>query len=148
MTEPVAAPLMLGRDRALFGEAALAATGLVYLLTVDPHDPRAWAPSCPVKLFTRLECPACGGLRLAHDLLHGDVNAAVYDNLFLLVTSPLLAYQLSCHWRALRAGEAHRVPPALAYALAGTALAWMAVRNLPRWPLKPRRGAPGLFLTA
>jgi hypothetical protein len=48
----------------------------------------------------------------------------------------------------LRAGEAHRVPPALAYALAGTALAWMAVRNLPRWPLKPRRGAPGLFLTA
>jgi hypothetical protein len=74
----------LAPDRMLLGEAAVAAAGIVYLLAVDPHDPRAWAPFCPVKLFTGLDCPGCGGLRLAHDLLHGDVRAAVYDNPFLL----------------------------------------------------------------
>jgi hypothetical protein len=59
-----------------------------------------------------------------------------------LLTSPLLAHQLCRHWRAVRAGEPHEVPRALAYGLAGGALAWMAVRNLPRWPLKPlERGA-------
>jgi hypothetical protein len=139
VTERVAAPLIVGRDRMLLGEAAVAAAGLVYLLAVDPDDPPAWAPFCPVKFFTGLDCPACGGLRLAHDLLHGDVHAAVYDNIFLLLSSPLLAYQLSCHWRAVRAGERHHIPRALAYGLAGAALAWMAVRNLPRWPLKPSR---------
>jgi hypothetical protein len=39
----------------------------------------------------------------------------------------------------VRAGERHHIPRALAYGLAGAALAWMAVRNLPRWPLKPSR---------
>jgi len=148
VTERVASPLIIGRDRALLGDAALALAGLVYLLAVDPHDPHAWAPFCPVKVFTSLDCPACGGLRLAHDLLHGDVHAAVCDNLFLLVTSPLLAYQVGRHWGAMWAGEAHHVPRRLAYALAGAAFAWMAVRNLPLWPLKPRRGARGPFLAA
>jgi Protein of unknown function (DUF2752) len=130
-------PLVVARDRVLLGEVAVAAAGLAYLMAVDPHDPRAWAPFCPVKLVTGLDCPGCGGLRLAHDLVHGDLHAAVYDNLFLLLTSPLLVYQLGRHWRAVRAGEPHQVPRALAYGLAGGALAWMAVRNLPRWPLKP-----------
>jgi len=139
VTEPVAAPLTFARDRVLLGEAAAAVAGLAYLLAVDPHDPRALAPFCPVKLFTSLDCPACGGLRLAHDLVHGDVHAAVYDNLFLLLSSPLLVYQLSCHWRAVRAGEPFHISRALAYGLAGAAIVWMAVRNLPRWPLKPSR---------
>ena len=137
MTERVAGPLIIGRDGVLLGQAAVAAAGLVYLLAVDPHDPRAWAPFCPVKLVPGLDCPACGGLRLAYDLLHGDVRSAIYDNIFLLLSSPLLVYQLGCHWRAVRAGEWHQVPRALAYGLAGAALAWMVVRNLPRWPLKP-----------
>jgi hypothetical protein len=138
VTERVAAPLIVGRGgRVLLSEAAVAAAGLVYVLAVDPHDPHALAPFCPVKHFTTLDCPACGGLRLAHDLLRGDVHAAVYDNLFLLLSSPLLVHQLSRHWRAVRAGEHHQVPRALAYGLAGAALAWMAIRNLPRWPLKP-----------
>jgi hypothetical protein len=135
----MAPPLIARRDRVLLGEAAVAAAGVAYLLAVDPHDPRAWAPFCPVKAVTSLDCPACGGLRLAYDLLHGDVRAAVYDNIFLLVASPLLVYQLSRHWRAVRAGKRHEVPRAVAYGLAGAALGWMAVRNLPRWPLKPSR---------
>lgn len=141
MTGPT--PRIVDGDRLLLAEASVAAVGLVYLLAVDPHDPRAWAPFCPVKLFTGLDCPGCGGLRLAHDLLHGDVRSAVYDNLFLLVSGPLLAYQLSRHWRAVRAGEQSEVPRALAYGLAGAALAWTALRNMPRWPLKPSAsGAP------
>ncbi len=137
MTERVKAPLLFGRDRVLLGEAAGALAGLAYLMAVDPHGSRAWMPVCPFKLFTSLDCPACGGLRLAHDLLHGDARAAVHDNLFVVVSSPLLLYLLSCHWRAVRAGEALDISRPLAYGLVGTALAWTAVRNLPWWPLKP-----------
>ena len=111
--------------------------GIAYLIGVDPHDPRAWMPVCPTKLFTKLDCPACGALRLAHDLLHGDAHAAVHDNLFMLVSSPLLVYLLACHWRAMRAGQPVHVPRRLGRGLLGSALAWMAVRNLPGWWLKP-----------
>jgi hypothetical protein len=137
VTERVAAPLLLGRNRVLIGEVAGAVAGIAYLMVVDPHDPRAQMPACPVKLVTSLDCPACGSLRLAHDVLHGDARAAVHDNLFVLLTSPLLVYLLSRHWRAVRAGQPVRVPRPLAYGLFGAALAWMAVRNLPGWPLKP-----------
>ena len=137
MTEPVAAPPLLGPNPVLLGEVAGAAAGIAYLMAVDPHDPRAWMPACPFKLVTRLDCPACGGLRLAHDLLRGDAHAAAHDNLFVLVSSPLLMYLLSRHWRAVRAGEPLHISRPLAYGLAGTALVWTVVRNLPGWPLKP-----------
>ncbi len=125
-----------GRSRLLLGVTGCA-LGIGYLVVVDPHDPDAVMPRCPTKIVTGLDCPACGGLRLAHDLLHGHARAAVHDNPFVLLCSPVLMY---LGWRQLRAaslGERTRVPRPLASGLGGGALVWMVVRNLPGWPLKP-----------
>ncbi|WP_242606279.1 DUF2752 domain-containing protein [Protofrankia symbiont of Coriaria ruscifolia] len=117
--------------------ASACALGVGYLVVADPHDPNTVMPVCPTKIVTGLDCPACGGLRLVHDLLHGHARAAVHDNLFVLLCSPVLMYLIWRQARAVSLGEQARVPRPLAYGLAGAALVWMAVRNLPGWPLTP-----------
>jgi hypothetical protein len=94
---------------------ALAVGALTYVGLVDPHRPGALFPACPFKLLTGWNCPACGGLRMTHDLLHGDVSAAVVDNVFLLIGLPLLAI-----WAVWRATQA--VPRRGMAALVGLAL--------------------------
>jgi hypothetical protein len=127
-----------GRFRLTYGGAvACALAGLGYLAVADPHDPRTLMPVCPTKLVTGLDCPACGTLRLVHDLLHGNMRAALHDNLFVLICSPLLLYLLWRQVRAAHRGEKAPVPRPLAYGLAGAAFVWMIVRNLPGWPLTP-----------
>lgn len=72
---------------------------------------------------------------MAYDVVHGDARGALYDNPFLLVCSPVLAALLV---RGLAAApDRDAVPAALAYGLGLSALAWMAVRNVPGWPLRP-----------
>ncbi|WP_239331743.1 DUF2752 domain-containing protein [Frankia sp. CiP3] len=132
-----------GRTRLLLGAAA-GALGVGYLAVVDPHDAAAVMPVCPAKFVTGLDCPACGGLRLVHDLLHGRLRAAVHDNLFVLLCSPVLVH---LGWRRARAawlGEQAPVPRALAHGLAAGALVWMVVRNLPGWPLAPASACSAL----
>lgn len=120
--------------------AAGAVAGLAYLSVADPHDPATAMPGCPIRHVTGLDCPACGTLRLVHDLLHGRLGAAVQDNLFVLAVSPLLLYLLLRQVRAVRRGELAPVPRPLAYGLAAAAGVWMLVRNLPGWPLTPTSG--------
>jgi hypothetical protein len=124
-----------GRER-LAGAAALAAIAAAIAVR-DPHRPGALPLRCPTKLVTGLECPACGGMRLAHDLLHGDLRAAAHDNLFLLVAAPVLLALMADERRngpwSQRRGRSRMTP----YAVGAVAATWMVVRNLPRWPLKP-----------
>ena len=65
--------------------------GLAYVGLGDPHRPDFVFPACPFKALTGWNCPGCGGLRMTHDLLHGDLAAAVVDNVFLLVGLPAAA---------------------------------------------------------
>lgn len=110
---------------------AVGAAALGYLAVVNPHDPSAAMPHCPTKLLTGLDCPLCGGLRMTHDLLHGDLGAAAHDNLFLLAALPVLA------WWLLRT-RGHRAPPRAAlWTIVVLATVWTVVRNLPVWPLHP-----------
>ncbi len=125
--------------RQLLVEAVGLMAGIAYLRAVDPHNPRAVMPICPIKRMSGLDCPACGTLRVVHDLLHADARSALYDNAFLLVSSPALVYLLTLHVRSLRTHTPIEVPKVLAYGLAAGAVAWMVVRNLPAWPLKPKR---------
>ncbi len=73
---------------------------------------------------------------MLHDLVHGDLRAAVHDNLFLVVCGPLLV-ALVVHGRASRAPGGPALSPRVAQGLAGAAAAWTLLRNLPRWPLRP-----------
>ena len=115
------------------GAGVLALGALGYVGLVDPHRPGSLFPACPFKLLTGWNCPACGGLRMTHDLLHGDLAAAVVDNVFLLIGLPVLA--LWWFWRRRHSQRAF-TPVALAV-IAVTALLWTVVRNLPGFPLVP-----------
>jgi hypothetical protein len=118
---------------ALLGSGALLAGALAYVGLVDPHHPDSFFPVCPFRLLTGWNCPACGGLRMVHDVLHGDLAAAISDNVLLLVGIPLLA-----GWVLLRRrrGEWPLTLPAAATVMI-TLLAWTVVRNLPGFPLVP-----------
>lgn len=70
---------------------------------------------------------------MTHDLLHGHLMAAVYDNVFALVVIPLVV-----GWIVVRrhSGRAW-FPIATTITLVVAATAWTVVRNLPGFPLVP-----------
>ena len=111
----------------------MAVGALAYVGLVDPHRPGSLFPACPFKLLTGWNCPACGGLRMTHDLLHGNFGAAVVDNVFLLIGLPALA--LWVLWRLKRGQRAATLPAVVLIAVA--AVTWTVVRNLPGFPLVP-----------
>lgn len=118
---------------ALGAVVALIGAALGYIGVVDPHRPDAVFPVCPFRLLTGWHCPACGGLRMIHDLLHGELAAAVADNAFLLLGIPLLAAWIVL---ARRRGRPPSPTPTLAVLTVAT-LAWTVLRNLPGFPLLP-----------
>ncbi|HXZ98808.1 MAG TPA: DUF2752 domain-containing protein [Candidatus Binatia bacterium] len=121
--------------RAHPGLAAGVAAALIALR--DPHRPIGPLRR-PVKLVTGLDCPGCGGLRMAHDLLHGDLRAAARDNPFLLAAGPILGLSLLRPSTGARGLAMRRdLPPRVAFTVAAMAVAWTVLRNLPGWPLKP-----------
>ncbi len=115
------------------GTSALLIGGLAYIGIADPHQPGSVFPPCPFKLLTGWNCPACGGLRMTHDLLHGDLSAAVMDNVFLLVGLPLVA--LWVLWRLRRGRRVLSLGAGVLIIV--TAVAWTVIRNLPGFPLVP-----------
>ncbi|BBY08559.1 hypothetical protein MNVI_38770 [Mycobacterium noviomagense] len=115
------------------GSSALLAAFTTYVGLADPHNPHSLFPLCPFKLLTGWNCPACGGLRMVHDVLHGDLLAAVSDNIFLIVGLPMLTV-----WILLRRRHQNAVLPIAAVAtIAAAAIAWTVLRNLPGFPLIP-----------
>jgi hypothetical protein len=136
---PTVASDLTGRRRMLALAGTVGCLATAYTIGFNPHDASSTFPLCPTKLMTGLDCPACGGLRLVHDAGHGDLSAMLHDNLLLLVLSPLLVLLLWRYARRTWRGESTRlqVPRWMVWAIAGVAIAWMVVRNLPGWPLKP-----------
>lgn len=128
-------PAKTGTNRLLLGLGTGAALlgSLAYIGLGDPHSPSFVFPPCPLKALTGWNCPACGGLRMTHDLLHGDLAAAFVDNAYVLIGLPLLlAFILG------RRVQGKQVPatPLLAV-VAVSAIAWTVARNLPGFPLIP-----------
>jgi hypothetical protein len=112
---------------------AAVAGALAYVGLGDPHSPGFLFPACPFKAMTGLLCPGCGGLRMTHDVLHGDLGAAVVDNVFLLVGLPMLLA-----WVLIRRRMRKPSMTTPALLVIGTAvITWTVVRNLPGFPLIP-----------
>ncbi|MBE1546114.1 hypothetical protein GGC64_000122 [Mycobacterium sp. OAS707] len=122
-----------GRRYGALGTGAAALGALAYIGIGDPHRPNFAFPTCPFKALTGWNCPGCGGLRMTHDLLHGDIAAAIVDNVFLLVGLPMLAAWLLVRWRR---GE-KLMPMPVIVVIAIAAITWTVVRNLPGFPLVP-----------
>jgi len=111
----------------------LLAGAVGYVGLVNPHDPHSVYPQCPFKWATGWNCPFCGGLRMTHDLLHGDLVATINDNLFLLVGLPVLA-----GWLLMRRRRGQRsLPMPAVVTIAVATVAWTVLRNLPGFPLVP-----------
>ncbi|MFE0381872.1 DUF2752 domain-containing protein [Streptomyces inhibens] len=141
MSDPVAelrpkAPLEGGLPRRLaapLGALAATAAAFAYVGAVDPNEPGHY-PVCPLLHLTGLYCPACGGLRSAHDLAHGDPAAALGANA-LAVAAYAACAVFWLLWLG-RAARGHRTagprPRAVHWwALGGLLLAFTVVRNLP-----------------
>lgn len=112
--------------------ALAALASLAYLARVDPHRPGAF-PLCPFRLLTGWNCPACGGLRMAHDVLHGQLAAAAMDNAFLLIGIPMLAA-----WILLGRRRGQVIAPTVTLVvIAAVTFGWTLLRNLPGFPLVP-----------
>ncbi len=70
---------------------------------------------------------------MTHDLLHGDVAAAVVDNVFALVALPVLLA-----WVIVRRRSGKPVfTVAVVAVILVSAAVWTVTRNLPGFPLVP-----------
>ncbi len=125
-----------GPHRRLYGavgSGVLLAGALGYVGLVDPHNTNSAYPLCPFKMLTGWNCPFCGGLRMTHDLLHGDLAASINDNVFLLVGIPLLL-----GWVVMRRrGGQSPMPVPAVVTMVVAAIVWTVLRNLPGFPLVP-----------
>src|SRR5437660_122637 len=72
------------------GIALASGAGLV-LFMFDPVQYRFY-PRCIFHQTTGLLCPGCGSLRALHQLLHGQVVAAVHFNALLVLGTPMAAW--------------------------------------------------------
>ena len=116
-----------------FGTATVLGGALGYVALVDPHNPTSVYPPCPFKWLTGWNCPFCGGLRMTHDLIHGDLMAAINDNVFVLVGIPLLVAWLLVR----RARGTDLLPRSSLLTVVVATIAWTVLRNLPAFPLFP-----------
>ena len=128
-------PVSAGQGPVLAG----AATGFLYL--VNPHAHQVFLP-CPFRLITGLYCPFCGGLRMVHDLAHGQLVAALHDDALAL---PLLAIAVLA-WLNVAVGSwlgrpvvRVRRPGWLWPAVVVVLVAWTILRNLPFGPFTALR---------
>lgn len=102
---------------ATLGAVAAGLAAVSYVGFADPHG-SAWFPQCPTRELTGLLCPACGGLRATHHLLHLDLVGALRDNA-LVVAAPLLLAAVVirrpwARWTALAVGAAFTIARNLA----------------------------------
>ncbi|HQQ77691.1 MAG TPA: DUF2752 domain-containing protein [Thermoanaerobaculia bacterium] len=78
---------MSRRNLLILGTAAIAAAVLFFF---DPATTRFYPP-CLFKTVLGTQCPGCGSLRAAHQLLHGNLEEAWRLNKPLLIALPLAA---------------------------------------------------------
>ncbi len=113
--------------------AALPALAAVYYF-VDPAS-AVWAPKCPFRLLTGLDCPACGSQRALHAVLHGAWAEAMVFNPFLVVSLPYLALVAFTTLRP--PGEKSVLKyiqhPVTVRVYLAAVIGWWILRNTPLW---------------
>jgi len=114
----------------------LLSIGAAYLFLFEPGR-TGFFPPCPFRTFTGLSCPGCGTTRALHQLLHGNVLAALELNPLLALFLPLLAFILISYTRSAVTGrEMPQVilPRKYVWAFWGLVLAFFVIRNTPVYP--------------
>jgi hypothetical protein len=131
----------------LAGTAAAGAAAAV-LFFFDPAVSRVFPP-CPVRYLTGWYCPGCGSLRAMHQLLHGNLRAALAMNPLTVILSPYVAFGLvshACYAISGRAMPPSRLPAVWVRILCAVILLFAIARNLPLHPFNLL--APGAMLNS
>lgn len=102
---------------------------------VNPATSR-FMPRCIFKMLTGYDCPACGGQRVFHLLLHGEVKEALVLNPFLFVVAP---YLLAILYTSISKSRlATTTKPLLTHPITigvyfAICISWWVVRNTDWW---------------
>jgi hypothetical protein len=115
------------------GAAITAAAGGALLLFLFPPGEYPFYPRCVFHALTGLQCPGCGGLRAAHQLLHGHWAAAFHCNPLLVLMLPLLLLWTIAHLAKPATGHDWLRPfrhPAWLWLWLGAAITFGIARNL------------------
>lgn len=119
----------------IFAALAVASIGAsLTLFLFNPAESRFY-PRCLFHSLTGLDCPGCGGLRAAHQLLHGNIRAAFGYNPLLVCLLPLAGYFLLRGVLMKVSGRQLPQPfenPNWAWVLAGTVILFGVLRNMPQ----------------
>jgi len=103
-----------------------------YVAAVDPNSPGHY-PLCPLRYFTGVYCPGCGGLRSAYAVAHGQFGTALGCNALAVagyvVFAALWAVWLARGLRGLPFSLALR--PVHRNLLIAVVAVFTVVRNLP-----------------
>lgn len=125
---PLAAPIATA---CVLGAASL------YTFVRNPFVAGAF-PTCPLYAATGVYCPGCGGLRAAHELMHGHLLEALSLNALVVLGVIPVALVALVWWIGVAAGKDWRVPQlsrAAGWAIAGAVFAFSVLRNV--GPLAP-----------
>ena len=117
--------------------AVLGVIGVTVLYTFDPRNPGTY-PVCPFLGLTGYHCPGCGTLRALHQLLHGNVIAALGYNPLTVLSLPFIAYSfVDRAMRVFRVKDLPSifVPHGYIWALFVGIVAFWVLRNVPVEPL-------------
>jgi hypothetical protein len=73
-----------------FSSIALCAVGVLIFFLFDPTKVAIFPP-CVFHQITGLDCPGCGAQRALHQLLHGNIIAALRLNAMFVLSLPIWA---------------------------------------------------------
>ncbi len=95
----------------------------------NPKDSKILMPKCPTKFVAGVECPACGGLRFAHDVLNFRFVEAFRDNPFLALSAPYVLVEIARYLKFFPEIDSE-TRERDHYRLLMAAIIWTALRNL------------------
>ena len=120
-----------------FVALALAATPCLVLLLVRNPEDSGLFPPCPFRALTGYHCPGCGTLRALHQLLNGNLLAAIDYNPLMVFFLPFVVYAFFA--ATVRGSWGFNlptvfVPAGLIWTLLVAVMAFAVLRNLPVSP--------------
>jgi hypothetical protein len=120
----------------LAGVSAAIAFVAVFLYNISPGG-SGLCPPCPFHALTGLHCPGCGTLRGLHQILHGNLIAAMGLNPLMVLSLPYLGFAYVSLWsKALRNKPLsnRRIPAVWLWALFAAIILFAIARNIPAYP--------------
>lgn len=115
---------------------AAIALSVLFLYHIDPGQ-SSLLPPCLFHELTGLYCPGCGSLRALHELVHGNLAAAIRLNPLAIAALPFLAYAWISYgvrtW--IKKPAARRQAKAFwIWLLLAAIIAFWFARNIPVYP--------------